>query len=64
MIMTYDNKDYKVCLEDDGTLDTVISVNGYDIRFNSEDVRDENGAVCEDTLYAAIEAYLEEMETI
>jgi len=29
-------KEYNVYLEDDGTLDTVVSVNGKDIRFDTE----------------------------
>ncbi len=40
MKITKDGTDYEVRLEDDGTLDTVVSVNGEWIRFNSEDVRD------------------------
>lgn len=40
MKITKDGTDYEVRLEDDGTLDTVVSVNGEWIRFNSDDVRD------------------------
>lgn len=37
------SKIYTVYLVDDGTLDTVFTVNGYEIRYDSEYVRDEKG---------------------
>ena len=58
------NKIYDVCLEDDGTLDTVLSVNGNEIRFSTEyasEFRDESGIMTTDGLnelaHEAIDVY-------
>jgi hypothetical protein len=51
--MDVDGKEYTVLLVDDGTLDTVISINGKEYRFDSEYAerfRDENGAMTENGL--------------
>lgn len=57
---------YEVTLIDDGTLDTVIAVNGIEFRFNEDNVRDNDGTLShEGFLYLAeqaIEAY--EIDTV
>lgn len=66
MLIKDNNKVYDVCLEDDGTIDTVLSVNSKEFRFSSDyttDNRDEFGGMTEDGFYdlayEAIEAYEE-----
>ncbi len=62
MKILYDNTNYDVYLEDDGTLDTIISVNGKWFRFNGEDGRDNDGEINDYVMYQAIEAYLDDIE--
>ena len=48
MKILHEDRVYDVYLEDDGSLDTVISVNGREIRFSQEhavDYRDESGSM-------------------
>lgn len=62
MKYNYDGKEYTVCLVDDGTLDTVFTVNGKTYRFDSEYMRDEiTGAVSEEAITKCVETYLEDM---
>ncbi len=62
MKILYDNTNYDVYLEDDGTLHTIISVNGKWFRFNGEDGRDNDGEINDYVMYQAIEAYLDDIE--
>jgi hypothetical protein len=53
MKITIDGKEYDVQLLDDGTLDTVISVNGQECRYSQEFAyfyRDSSGAMTEEGL--------------
>jgi len=64
MRVKYDEKDYDVQLLDDGTLDTVLSVNGKEYRFDSEYARTDDGQIRDDVVYDAIEAYLDDVEVV
>jgi len=53
MKLTVDNTEFNVYLTDDGTLDTVIEVDGIEHRFDGEYAsywRDDNGAMTEEGL--------------
>ena len=55
------NQDFTCYLEDDGTMDTVISINGIEYRYDGEyccDFRDEDGSMTEDGFFALIEETL------
>ena len=62
MKVRYDNKEYDVTLLDDGTLDTVLSVNSREYRFDSEYARTADGDITDDAINDAIEAYLDDTE--
>lgn len=59
MKYTYENKVFNLNVVDDGTLDTVIMVNGNEYRFDS-DGRNTDGSIPETMFVDAIEAYLED----
>ena len=59
MSITHDGEVFNVSLADNGTLDTVISVNGYHFSFDSEYARNEQGGIWSFVIHEAIEAYLD-----
>ncbi len=60
MKYTYDGIIYDVQLIDEGTLDTVFSVNGVRYGYDSEFIRNEQGRITDDSISTVIEDYLEE----
>ncbi len=68
MTIDVDGTKYECYLEDDGTLDTVVSVNGREFRYDCEfaaDYRDDDGVMTDDGFYQlacdAIDAYETEL---
>jgi hypothetical protein len=61
MKYTYDNEVFEIGVSDDGTLDTLVIVNGKEYRF-TENERSPDGSLTEDTITQAIEAYLDDRE--
>jgi len=64
MNIKYDNEDYSVFLGDDGTLDTIIEVNRTELRYDSLEVRNDDGSIPNFLFYRAIEDYLDDKEII
>ena len=64
--MKYEDKEFDVDLVDDGTLDTVISINGREFRFDCEyaaEYRDEEtGELGEESLEVLASEALDDME--
>lgn len=58
MDITRDGVTYSVYLEDDGSLDTVFSINGHILRYDSEGIRNEDGPTNE-AFEQALDDYLE-----
>ena len=55
--------DFECYLVDDGTMDTVISIEGQEFRFDSEyasEYRDDDGAMTTDGFFALVEITLDD----
>ena len=62
MKIKYDDKFYRVRLIDDGTLDTVLNVEGKDFHFDSEFARNDDGSINDEAIFQAIETYITDLE--